>query len=62
VILFGLTTMDVLRIPLLSMDTRKQWGGRRDWGYLSSSDGRVLCRGLVALHRHDPRRDRHDEL
>ncbi len=36
VIVFGLVTMGLLDIPLLNYDTRKQWAGRRDWGYLSS--------------------------
>ncbi len=36
VIVFGLATMGLFDIALLNYDTRKQWAGRRDWGYLSS--------------------------
>jgi cytochrome c-type biogenesis protein len=36
VILFGLSTMGVIRIPWLNYDTRRAWAGRRGWGYLSS--------------------------
>lgn len=36
VIVFAVATMGLVDIPLLNYDTRKQWAGRRDWGYLSS--------------------------
>jgi cytochrome c-type biogenesis protein len=36
VIVFGLSTMEVIQISWLNYDTRAQWSGRRDWGYLSS--------------------------
>ncbi len=36
VIVFAFVTMGLVEIPLLNYDTRKQWAGRSDWGYLSS--------------------------
>lgn len=36
IVLFGLALMGVFKLPLLYRDTRIQWSGRPEWGYLSS--------------------------
>lgn len=36
VIVFGLMTLDVIKAGWFNYDTRMQWAGRNDWGYVSS--------------------------
>ena len=54
IILFGLATMHVVKIPFLYYDTRRQFAGRPELGYLSSfamgmffAAGWTPCIGLV---------------
>ena len=54
IILFGLATMHVLKIPFLYYDTRRQFAGRPELGYLSSlamgmffAAGWTPCIGLI---------------
>lgn len=54
IIVFGLATMRVLKIPFLYYDTRRQFAGRPELGYLSSfamgmffAGGWTPCIGLV---------------
>jgi len=54
IIVFGLATMRVLKIPFLYYDTRRPFAGRPEWGYLSSfamgmffAAGWTPCIGLV---------------